>query len=63
MWQWHCRNRRRKKKFHSYFDNAIAINPFHFKKKKKLEMICAHDFYNIFTTNFKWQVVIVGLKK
>ena len=27
------------------------------------EMICAHNFYNIFTTNFKWQVVIVGLKK
>ena len=28
-----------------------------------LEMICAHNFYNIFATNFKWQVVIVGLKK
>ena len=27
------------------------------------EMICAHNFYNIFTTNFKWQVVIVELKK
>ena len=27
------------------------------------EMISAHNFYNIFTTNFKWQVVIVGLKK
>ena len=27
------------------------------------EKICAHNFYNIFTTNFKWQVVIVGLKK
>ena len=27
------------------------------------EMICAHNFYNIFTTIFKWQVVIVRLKK
>ena len=27
------------------------------------EMISAHNFYNIFTTNFKWQVIIVGLKK
>ena len=25
-------------------------------------MISAHNFYNIFTTNFKWQVIIVGLK-
>ena len=28
-----------------------------------LEMICAQNFYNIFTKNFKCQVVIVGLKK
>ena len=28
-----------------------------------LEMICAPHFYNIFTINFKWQVVIVELKK
>ena len=28
-----------------------------------IKMICAHNFYNIFTINFKWQVVIVGLKK
>ena len=27
------------------------------------EMICSHNFYNIFTTNFKWRVVIVELKK
>ena len=26
-------------------------------------MIYAHNFYNIFITNFKWQVVIVELKK
>ena len=26
-------------------------------------MVFAHNFYNIFTVNFKWQVVIVGLKK
>ena len=28
-----------------------------------IKMICAYNFYNIFTTNFKCQVVIVGLKK
>ena len=34
-----------------------------------MEWICGNgiaeigNFYNIFTTNFKWQVVIVGLKK
>ena len=47
--------------FPSYFGNVIAT--FHFFKKKKKKMICAHNFHNIFTTNFKWQVVIVGLKK
>ena len=26
-------------------------------------MICAYNFYNIFTTNFKWLVVIIRLKK
>ena len=26
-------------------------------KKKKREMICLQHFYNIFTTNPKWQVV------
>ena len=33
------------------------------RSNAKIEMICAHNFYNIFTTTFKWQVVIVGLKK
>ena len=41
------------KKIPSYFHFF-----FFFKEK-----ICAHNFYNISTTNFKWQVVIVGLKK
>ena len=27
------------------------------------EMICLQYFHKIFTTNFKWQVVIVGTKK
>ena len=36
---------------------------FHKKNFPFLEMVCVHNFYNIFTTNFKWQVVIVGLKK
>ena len=27
------------------------------------EMICPQYFHKIFTTNFKWQVVIVGAKK
>ena len=27
------------------------------------EMICLQHFYNIFTTNPKWQVVIVKAKK
>ena len=26
--------------------------------KKNWEMICLQQFYNIFTTNLKWQVVI-----
>ena len=38
--------------FPSYFDNAIATFFFFFG-----EMICAHHFFNIFTTNLKWQVV------
>ena len=28
------------------------------KKKKKKEMLCPQHFYNIFTTNYKWLVVI-----
>ena len=44
------------------FGNAIATIPFHFFFfLNKLSV--AHNFYNIFTTNFKCQVVIVGLKK
>ena len=51
--------------FPSYFDNAIAIILLYFLKKFFFfkEMVSAHNFYNIFTTNFKWQVVIVRLKK
>ena len=66
LWQWHCRNRGVKKNFWNcekwngirqcHCHNSIPL--FFFK-----EMISAHNFYNIFTTNFKWQVVIVGLKK
>ena len=41
--------------FPSYFGNDIATNPFHsFLLLFILEMICAHNFYNIFTKNFKW---------
>ena len=47
--QWHCHKPIAKKFFPSYFGNDIWI--------------CAHNFYNIFITNFKWQVVIVRLKK
>ena len=69
LWQWHCRNRGVKKKFWNcekwngirqcHCHNSIPLFFFFFFK----EMISAHNFYNIFTTNFKWQVVIVGLKK
>ena len=48
--------------FPSYFGNTITTIPFHFFFFFK-EMKCAHNFYNIFTTNFKWQVVIVGLDR
>ena len=48
--------------FPSYFGNAIAT--FHFFLFYFFpEMICAPHFYNTSTTNFKRQVVIVGLKK
>ena len=64
--------------FFPYFGNDIATNQlqqFFFSSISTmplpkilltifffLEMICTHNFYNIFTTNFKWQVVIFGLK-
>ena len=67
LWQCHCRNRGVKKKFWNcekwngirqcHCHNSIPL--FFFFK----EMISAHNFYNIFTTKFKWQVVIIGLKK
>ena len=47
--------------FPHIFGNAIATIPFFFFFF--LEMISAQNFYNIFTITFKWQVVIVGLKK
>ena len=40
--------------FPSYFDNAIATNPFHF-----IYLFKKWYVHTIFTTNFKWQVVIM----
>ena len=56
------------------YENIVKIVcNYHFLKKKSgmelWQWYCrnrrgsAHNFYNIFTTNFNWRVVIVGLKK
>ena len=62
--QWHCH-----KLIANFFSHLFrqchchnSIILFFFKFFFK-EMICAHNFYTIFTTNFKWQVVIIRLKK
>ena len=66
-------------KYHQNAKNPNKIFTFFFQEKLEIfsrlraikffffifffEMICAPHFYNIFATNFKRQVVIVGLKK
>ena len=63
LWQCHCRNR--EKKIYGNCGNAIAENG---RKKKimvveiwrgiKKKMLHLQYFYNIFTTNHRWLVII-----
>ena len=51
LWQRHYRKWEEKKNFVAEIQEEI------FKKVLRLQY-----FYNIFTTNFKWQVIIIRLK-